>query len=89
VLDSNSDPDGIAYPIPGNDDALRAIDLYCDMISRAVLAGLQQEAIAAGVDVGESEETPGEALADGEAGEAEAVPPPAAEAAEEQPAATH
>lgn len=55
ILDSNSDPEGVAFPVPGNDDALRAIDLYCDMISGAVLAGLQQEAIAAGVDVGEAE----------------------------------
>jgi small subunit ribosomal protein S2 len=64
VLDSNSDPDGVAYPIPGNDDAIRAIELYCEMISRAVVAGLQQEMIAAGVDVGEGEEAPGEALPD-------------------------
>ncbi len=62
VLDSNSDPEGVAYPIPGNDDAIRAIELYCDMISRAVVAGLQQEAIAAGVDVGEGEEVPAETL---------------------------
>ena len=48
VLDSNSDPDGIAYPIPGNDDAIRAIALYCDLVSGAVLDGLQQEAIATG-----------------------------------------
>jgi small subunit ribosomal protein S2 len=62
VLDSNSDPEGVAYPIPGNDDAIRAIELYCDMISRAVVAGLQQEMIAAGVDVGEGEEVPAEPL---------------------------
>jgi small subunit ribosomal protein S2 len=62
VLDSNSDPEGVAYPVPGNDDAIRAIELYCDMISRAVVAGLQQEMIAAGVDVGEGEEVPAEPL---------------------------
>jgi small subunit ribosomal protein S2 len=56
VLDSNSDPDGITYPIPGNDDALRAIDLYCDLVSRAVLAGIEAEMIASGGDVGEMEE---------------------------------
>jgi small subunit ribosomal protein S2 len=52
ILDSNSDPSGIAYPIPGNDDAIRAIDFYCDMVSASVLDGLQQEAIASGTDLG-------------------------------------
>ena len=42
VLDSNSDPDGISCPIPGNDDAARAIELYCDLVARACLAGLSQ-----------------------------------------------
>ena len=70
VIDSNSDPDGVAFPIPGNDDALRAIDLYCEMISGAVLDGLQAEMVAAGIDVGAREEAPVEAAvaeADGEA----------------------
>lgn len=68
VLDSNSNPDGINFPIPGNDDAVRAIDLYCNLIADAVLAGIQEEMINAGVDVGESEEAPAEALpADGAA----------------------
>ena len=57
VIDSNSNPDGIAYPIPGNDDAIRSIALYCDLVATAVLDGLQQEAIGAGSDVGEAEET--------------------------------
>jgi small subunit ribosomal protein S2 len=61
VIDSNSDPDGIAFPIPGNDDALRAIDLYCELISGAVLDGLQAEMVAAGIDVGAREEAPVEA----------------------------
>src|SRR5690242_5983536 len=56
VIDSNSDPDGVAFPIPGNDDALRAIDTYCDLISGSVLDGLQAEMIASGIDVGEQEE---------------------------------
>ena len=43
VLDSNSSPAGIAYPVPGNDDAVRAIQLYCDLMAEAVLDGLQQE----------------------------------------------
>ena len=58
VIDSNSDPEGITYPIPGNDDAIRSISLYCDLVARAVLDGLQQEAIATGGDIGESEEAP-------------------------------
>jgi small subunit ribosomal protein S2 len=52
VVDSNSDPDGITYPIPGNDDALRAIDLYCDLITGAILAGIEAEMSASGGDVG-------------------------------------
>ncbi len=52
ILDSNSNPDHITYPIPGNDDALRAIELYCNLFTGAILEGLQQELAAAGVDVG-------------------------------------
>ena len=62
VVDSNSDPKGIDYPIPGNDDAIRAIEMYCDLVSAAVLDGLQQEAIARGQDVGEASEAPVEQL---------------------------
>lgn len=58
VLDSNSDPLHIDYPIPGNDDAIRAIKLYCDLISGAVLTGIQAEMTAAGVDVGAGEQAP-------------------------------
>ena len=61
VLDSNSDPHGINFPIPGNDDALRAISLYCDLVVDTVLAGIQQEMVAAGVDIGASEEPAGPA----------------------------
>ena len=43
ILDSNSDPDGIAYPIPGNDDAARALALYCDLAARAIIDGLSAE----------------------------------------------
>lgn len=56
ICDSNADPDGIAYPVPGNDDALRAINLYCTLVSDAVLDGIQAELKAAGVDVGASVE---------------------------------
>jgi small subunit ribosomal protein S2 len=52
VLDSNSDPEGISYPIPGNDDASRAINLYCDLMVGAVLDGLQAEMAATGTDIG-------------------------------------
>jgi small subunit ribosomal protein S2 len=62
ILDSNSSPDGIAYPIPGNDDAMRAIHLYCDLVSAAVLDGLQAELAASGVDVGARAEVPAEAI---------------------------
>jgi small subunit ribosomal protein S2 len=58
VLDSNSNPDGIAYPIPGNDDAARALAMYCDLAARAIIDGLSQGQVAAGVDVGESEALP-------------------------------
>jgi small subunit ribosomal protein S2 len=62
VLDSNSSPDGIAYPVPGNDDAMRAIHLYCELFSAAVLDGLQAELAASGVDVGAQEEAPAEEI---------------------------
>ncbi|MBT6441364.1 MAG: 30S ribosomal protein S2 [Alphaproteobacteria bacterium] len=55
IVDSNSNPDSISMPIPGNDDAMRAITLYCDLFARAVIDGLQQEIAASGVDVGAAE----------------------------------
>ena len=54
ILDNNCDPDGINFPIPGNDDAARAIQLYCDLIADAVLDGLAAGASASGVDIGAS-----------------------------------
>ncbi len=54
ILDSNCDPDTVAFPIPGNDDAARAIALYCDLAARAVIDGLSQSQVAAGVDLGEA-----------------------------------
>lgn len=82
VLDSNSSPEGITYPIPGNDDAIRAIGTYCDLVAATVLDGIQAEVSAAGVDVGASEEAPVEAVV------AEvAVEAPVAEVAAEAPAA--
>src|SRR5579862_8393676 len=52
ILDSNSSPDGIAYPIPGNDDAMRAVHLYSELVASAVLDGLQAELAASGADIG-------------------------------------
>lgn len=64
VLDSNSSPDGIDYPIPGNDDAARAIALYCDLIARAALDGMSVQMGAAGIDIGGMEEAPEEEFAE-------------------------
>ena len=81
VVDSNCDPDLIDYPIPGNDDAARAISLYLDLISRAVIAGLQQERREDGEDLGAAEELPAE-----EAGAVEeAVAGPEAEVSQAAP----
>src|SRR5260221_477805 len=71
ILDSNSSPDGIAYPIPGNDDAMRAIHLYCELVSGSVLDGLQAELTASGIDVGGRAELPEAALPEEEAALAE------------------
>ena len=60
ILDTNSNPDGITFPIPGNDDALRAIDLYCDLFANAALDGIQAEMEAAGVDLGALDKQPQE-----------------------------
>jgi len=56
ILDSNSNPDGVDFPIPGNDDATRSIALYCKLASEAILDGLQATFSAAGKDLGASEE---------------------------------
>ncbi len=62
VVDSNSNPEGIAFPIPGNDDASRAIALYCDLVARAVIDGISAAQGTAGVDIGASSEVPAQAL---------------------------
>jgi small subunit ribosomal protein S2 len=61
ILDSNSDPTGIAFPVPGNDDASRAIRLYCDAVAAAASSGRAGEAQAKGEDIGEMAEPPAEA----------------------------
>jgi small subunit ribosomal protein S2 len=56
IVDSNCDPDHITLPIPGNDDAGRAITLYCDLVAKAALDGISKAQGAAGVDLGAQEE---------------------------------
>ncbi len=58
IVDTNCDPDGITFPIPGNDDAGRAVALYCDLVARAALEGISRGQGESGVDVGASEEVP-------------------------------
>jgi small subunit ribosomal protein S2 len=70
VIDSNSDPEGITHPIPGNDDALRAISIYCDLVARAVLAGIREEVQRSGGDIGSAEEAPAEELPEAQAAQA-------------------
>jgi small subunit ribosomal protein S2 len=78
VVDTNCSPTGVDYMIPGNDDASRAIGLYCDLISRAALDGMSAQLGAAGVDLGEMEEAPSEAVL-AEAVEEELIPEDATE----------
>lgn len=80
VLDSNSNPEGIDFPIPGNDDAMRAISLYCALVSGAVLDGLEAELMTSGVDVGESAEGPQEVVPEEAAADAAAPAESAGEA---------
>ncbi len=89
VVDSNSNPDGIDMVIPGNDDAIRAVALYCDLVAGAALDGIQAEVVAAGGDLGAQETVDEPAMvADEDPGAAEepvmepaAAEAPAAEAA--------
>ena len=62
MIDSNSNPDGVTYPVPGNDDAGRAITLYCDLLARAAIDGIGRAQGGAGVDIGEAEEVTEAAL---------------------------
>ena len=88
VVDTNSSPDGVHFPIPGNDDASRAINLYCDLMVGAVLDGIRAEMHASGVDVGALEQQMDEdaleeeaeaAAADADAAAEPATPPSEAE----------
>jgi len=73
VVDTNCSPDGVDYIIPGNDDAARAISLYCDLVSRAALDGTAAQMNAAGVDIGAMADAPVEEAA-AEAAPAEGAP---------------
>ena len=67
VIDTNSDPAGVTYPIPGNDDAGRAVALYCDLISRACIEGISMAQTGSGIDIGAAEEPLAEDVAPAEA----------------------
>ena len=84
VVDTNCTPDGVDFIIPGNDDAARAIALYCDLASRAALDGMSAQLGAAGVDVGAMADA-AEDVIEPEAA-AEEAPAEAAPAKEEAPA---
>jgi small subunit ribosomal protein S2 len=74
ILDSNSDPDRVAHPVPGNDDAIRAIALYCELVSGAVLDGIQAELEASGGDAGAAPDGPVEVLPEAPAATPAATP---------------
>jgi len=87
VVDTNCDPDDADFPFPGNDDAARAISLYCNLVADAVLDGLAESSAGLGIDLGESEDI--EAMAEADVAAADAAEEAAAEEApaEEAPAA--
>ena len=86
VVDTNCSPDGVDYIIPGNDDAARAIGLYCDLVARAALDGMSVQLGAAGVDVGALEDAAMEEAAAVDAAAAENAAAAAAAPAEAAPA---
>ena len=80
ILDTNCDPEGISFPIPGNDDAARAIQLYCDLVADSVLDGLTEGQASLGVDIGAAEAPVEPSLRRREARAAAAEKPPEAAA---------
>ncbi|MEL6793699.1 MAG: 30S ribosomal protein S2 [Pseudomonadota bacterium] len=84
ILDSNSDPVGVDYPVPGNDDAARAIKLYCDLAADAALDGMAAQMGAAGFDIGAAEEP----MVEEAVAEEAPAETPAEAPAEEAPAAS-
>ncbi|HVY18460.1 MAG TPA: 30S ribosomal protein S2 [Bauldia sp.] len=92
IIDSNCDPDGITYAIPGNDDAGRAITLYCDLIAKAAIDGIGRAQGEAGIDIGAAEEVHEPAILestapDADMTQAEAVEPKVATATKKRAAA--
>jgi small subunit ribosomal protein S2 len=87
IVDTNCSPDGIDYIIPGNDDAARAIGLYCDLACRAALDGMSAQLGAAGVDLGAMEEAPIEEALSVEAASEAPVVDAVSEAAAAEPVA--
>jgi small subunit ribosomal protein S2 len=92
VVDTNSDPDGITFPVPANDDAGRAIVMYCDLIARAAIDGISRSQGDIGIDIGASEEPMAEDLSAANinepaapAADAAAQPDPAAQPEAAQP----
>ena len=67
IVDTNSDPDVVDFPVPGNDDASRALELYCSLISRAAVDGIARSSTARGTDLGASDEAPEEPVLAAEA----------------------
>ena len=88
VVDSNSDPAGVRYPIPGNDDAIRAISLYCELVAGSVLDGIEAEMAASGIDLGAAEEAPMEEALTGDETEPDVSEDLAGELAAETDAVT-
>ena len=80
VVDTNCDPDGIDFPIPGNDDAGRAITLYCDLIARACIDGIERSQANAGVDIGAMDSPPAEGLPGGRAAKFKGIDEPRGDA---------
>lgn len=88
IVDTNSNPEGVAFPIPGNDDATRAIKLYCDLVALSVLDGISEQLGSSGADIGAMEELPVQETQANNATEAVAPSEPeAATKADETPAA--
>ena len=87
ILDTNCNPDGITFPIPGNDDAARAIQLYCDLLADSILDGLAAGQSAAGVDLGAAETPIEPALAKEAAADPASAPKPKKAKAAKAPAA--
>ena len=87
ILDTNCNPDGISFPIPGNDDAARAIQLYCDLVADSVIDGLAAGQSSMGVDLGAAEAPVEPALraTAAEAAETAEAPAPAPEPAAAEP----